>query len=71
MEGKSDFELDVLRNSVFARYGRRFDRTDLQAYFDSQTWYEPRYSPSQFPNNQLTDLEKSNAQFILDYQKNQ
>ncbi|MDX2216922.1 MAG: YARHG domain-containing protein [Oculatellaceae cyanobacterium bins.114] len=69
LEGKSTFELDVLRNSIFARYGRRFDRPDLQTYFDGQSWYEPRYSPSQFPNNQLTDLETSNAQFILDYQK--
>ncbi|MDX2216921.1 MAG: YARHG domain-containing protein [Oculatellaceae cyanobacterium bins.114] len=69
--GKSDFELDVLRNSIFARYGRRFDRADLQAYFDRQSWYEPRYSPSQFPNNLLTALEQRNVQLILNYQRNQ
>ncbi|RIK13034.1 MAG: hypothetical protein DCC51_16510, partial [Anaerolineae bacterium] len=69
LAGLSQWELDVMRNEIFARYGRRFNRPDLQAYFDAQPWYTRRYNPEDFPTDQLlTEIQKQNAKFILEYQ---
>jgi serine/threonine-protein kinase len=64
--GKSAWDLDVMRNTIYARYGRSFHRLDLQNYFNSQSWY--RYNPN-FQESMLTDVERRNAAFILKYQK--
>jgi serine/threonine-protein kinase len=66
--GKTAFELDILRNAIFAQHGRRFNDEALQAYFNSRPWYQPLYIPSQFPDSLLSELEKDNVQFILQYQ---
>ncbi|MEC4983545.1 MAG: YARHG domain-containing protein [Oscillatoria sp. PMC 1068.18] len=66
--GKTAFELDIMRNSIYARHGRRFQSQELQAYFNNQTWYEPRYSPQEFPNSLLSSLEQENAVYILQFQ---
>jgi serine/threonine protein kinase, bacterial len=68
LQGKTAFELDVMRNTLYAIYGRRFQDEALQTYFNSQPWYQPRYSPEDFPNELLSDLERGNADFIKNYQ---
>ncbi|MBP5972841.1 YARHG domain-containing protein [Brasilonema sp. CT11] len=68
LDGKSGFELDVMRNSIFARHGRRFDTTGLQQYFDKQPWYRPLYSPKDFPTSLLSSTEQWNVQYIAQYQ---
>lgn len=70
LDGLSEIELDLRRNAIFARYGRRFKDAELQTYFEQQSWYRPVYEPDAFPDNLLTDTEKQNAQFIVAYQKN-
>lgn len=37
----SSKERRLLRNTVFAQYGRSFDSADLQSYFKQQWWYVP------------------------------
>lgn len=34
-------KLQILRNTVYAQYGRQFNSPDLQRYFKKQWWYEP------------------------------
>jgi len=65
LAGKSNWELDVMRNTIFARYGRRFGRRDLQDYFDRQSWYRPR---SDFQESMMSGLDKRNAAHIASYQ---
>lgn len=65
---KSAFELDIMRNEVFARYGRRFQDPELQAYFSKQPWYNPTYQPNQFPEDLLTPIEIKNVTYIRDFQ---
>ncbi len=67
--GKSAWELDVMRNEIYARHGRRFARTDLQNYFDRQPWYRPNYPVNEFPNGILSPVEQANAEFIASYQR--
>lgn len=66
--GKDGYELDIMRNTVFAVNGRRFDTPGLQEYFNQQPWYNPRYSPKQFPVSLLSKLEQQNVEYITKYQ---
>jgi hypothetical protein len=64
--GKSDWELDIMRNSIYAKYGRTFRRNDLQQYFNRQSWYRPN---SNFYEGMLTATERRNAALIAQYQR--
>lgn len=68
LDTKDGFELDIMRNSIFARYGRRFNTPGLQKYFDNQPWYRPTYSPKNFPSNLLSGIEQQNVEYISKYQ---
>lgn len=71
LEGKSDWELDIMRNEIYARLGRGFDRDDLRRYFSQFSWYQPVYGPQEFDDyhqNLLTGTQRANAEFILRYQ---
>ena len=62
LHGLTSAELRIARNEIFARHGRRFRDTELQAHFDSQSWYVPTLPLGTEPT--LTSLEISNAEFI-------
>ncbi|MEH2152610.1 protein kinase domain-containing protein [Nostoc sp.] len=68
LDGKEGFELDIMRNSIFASHGRRFDNTELQDYFNNQPWYRSIYSPKTFPPKLLSKLEQYNVNYISKYQ---
>jgi serine/threonine-protein kinase len=68
LSGKSGYELDIMRNTIFAIHGRRFDTPELQDYFNQQSWYNPQYSPKEFPVGLLSKIEVENAEFINQYQ---
>ena len=69
LDGKDGYSLDIMRNTIFARHGRRFDNQSLQDYFDNQPWYNPQYSPKEFPIKLLSTLEQRNIDSIAAYQK--
>ena len=45
---KTSAELRLIRNTVFAKHGRKFKSTDLKSHFSQQSWYTPnaKYSDS-------------------------
>ena len=67
--GLNSLQLDLLRNEIYARHGRRFQRPDLQQYFDAQPWYRPVYDPGSFDEGRLSTVERWNADFIANYQR--
>lgn len=67
LQGKSSWELDVLRNEIYARHGRRFENRALQSYFDSQPWYHGTFAPDRFREEWLTPTERANATLIREY----
>ena len=72
LRGLSEWEIKLARNEIYARHGRRFKDPALQEYFDAQRWYVGRYDPEDFDRNhsdELSALEKWNAEFILQYEK--
>ncbi len=69
LANKAAFELDIMRNSIYASHGRMFQSKDLQNHFNNQPWYQPLYKPSNFPDRLLSSLEQRNAAYILSFQE--
>lgn len=61
-------ECKIVRNGIYARHGRMFTTSWLQEHFMQYSWYIPRYSPDDFNNDLLNDIEKANAAFILEFE---
>lgn len=56
----SDWQLRLARNEIYARHGRRFNDAQLQAYFDSKSWYHGTIAPDAFDASVLNDTELAN-----------
>lgn len=67
--GLSAEECRIARNEIYARHGRLFDDAELQAYFNSRSWYNGYIEPSDFSESILSDLEMANRDFIVKYEK--
>ncbi|MBD2432958.1 YARHG domain-containing protein [Fischerella sp. FACHB-380] len=69
LKGLNGWELTLMRNEIYARHGRRFKEQKLQRHFESQSWYQPRYAPGEFPDSVLSQVELKNAIMIREYQR--
>ena len=47
LSGMSKSEINLAKNELYARHGRKFKSKELQEYFESKDWYVPKYSPKQ------------------------
>jgi len=65
LEGLTQSELRILRNSIYARHGYIFKSADLTAYFSRFSWYHPTLTDV---NGQLSSIEKENIAFIKDHE---
>lgn len=54
-------ELRRLRNTVYARHGRIFERMELQQYFDGRPWYKKR---ADYTDDDLTPVDRDNINLI-------
>lgn len=66
--GLSHDQLDLARNEIYARHGRKFTNPTLQNYFNSQAWYTGTIEPEDFTDDMLSDIEKNNIQFIKEHE---
>ena len=64
LEFLSDWELSIARNEILARYGRKFNDSEIQEYFDSCLWYEGTIEADKFDTEILNDVEKKNIETI-------
>ena len=66
----STSELNIAKNEIYARHGRKFKSDALQKYFESKSWYKvnANYNYANDSAN-LTQIEKTNLLKILKYQK--
>ena len=63
LAGLSSYELRVLRNVHFARYGRKYDQGgELGGYFYTRAWYRPSDS---YNENMITSTDKANVNLIV------
>mgnify|MGYP004535032351 CR=1 FL=1 len=68
LKGLSKKELQIARNEIYARHGRMFQDTQLQEYFDGQSWYQGTTAPEDFSEDILNSIEKRNAAFIKKFE---
>lgn len=66
--GMSSEQLELARNEIYARHGRKFDDPDIRAYFEAQSWYNGVIEPEDFTEDMLSEIEKRNIQFIKSYE---
>jgi len=66
--GCSCWQLEILRNEIYARHGRIFNRDDLQSYFSNQPWYMPDPGNPSGTRGQ-NRFEQRNAVVIREYEK--
>lgn len=62
-------ECRLARNEIYARHGRRFHDSQLQEYFDAQSWYEGTRDADTFSERELSQIEKDNVKKISQYEK--
>ena len=65
----SHSELNIAFNEIYARRGRMFTDASLDAYFRSQSWYTPKYTPAEFSQKVVfNDYETKNINLIYNEQ---
>lgn len=62
------YELQLARFEIYARHGRNFNDPSVTTYFSQYSWYKPTYGPENFDENMLSEVEKKNANLILEYE---
>ncbi|GHT40811.1 hypothetical protein FACS189437_06920 [Bacteroidia bacterium] len=65
ISGLSKYDLKIMRNEIFARYGYIFTTSDMKNYFQNQSWYSPRYNNVA---SMLTSTEQKNIALIKRYE---
>ncbi len=65
LEGRTRWELKIMRNEIIARHGYRFQTAEMREYFNEQEWYEPRYDDVSW---ELTEVEIANIELIKQYE---
>ena len=62
----SDDDLQLAINEIYARRGRIFKDASLNAYFNSQSWYEGKYTHEEFEKNvKFNTYEQKNLQLLI------
>ncbi|MBR1817001.1 MAG: YARHG domain-containing protein [Lachnospiraceae bacterium] len=69
LNGFTSEQCRIARNEIYARHGRLFDDAELQAYFNSCSWYSGYIDPADFSESVLNEYEKTNLETIIDYEK--
>lgn len=64
----SSYQLMIARNEIYARHGRKFNDSGLQAYFNSKSWYKGTVEPEDFSTSVFNDYEIKNIDLILSYE---
>lgn len=63
-------DLRLLRNEIYAVYGRKFSSPDLQSYFEGKGWYRGVTEPEAFDETVLGGMMKRNVAFLKAAEEN-
>lgn len=70
ISGLSPKVLELGRNEIYARHGRRFNSRELQNYFNSKSWYIGIIEPEYFSESDLNQCEQANVDFLQEAEDN-
>jgi hypothetical protein len=66
VENLTKYELEMMRNEIFARHGYCFKKKNLRETFENEEWYVPN---TVNVVDKLTEIEKKNIALIKRYEK--
>ena len=70
LRGLNQWECCLARNELYARHGRIFTDSSIQAYFDSCPWYTPTTAPEDFDEAvELNEYERANRDTIVRWEQ--
>lgn len=64
--GLSKAQIRILRNTIYARHGRKFKSADLRDYFSGFSWYHGVHD--EISPNSLSDIERHNIVLLQKYE---
>lgn len=65
VEDKTELELGIMRNEIYARHGYSFKNKDYRRYFEDTEWYMPLAVDVR---EKLSDIEVKNIELIYEYE---
>lgn len=65
VSGMTYNEMQMAINEIYARHGRIFASTEIQSYFESQSWYHGTTDAEHFSDSVFSSTEAQNIQFLL------
>ena len=69
LEGKTQREVTLMLNEIYARHGYIFKTDYIREYFESQSWYKPVTSSTSVVYGSFNKTEKDNSDFIDAYMR--
>lgn len=70
LNGLDKSALRLARNEIYARHGRLYETEDLNAYFNSKSWYFGYISGEDFDDSVFNEYEKANLELIIAAEEN-
>ncbi len=68
IEGRSDKEIQLIINEIYARHGREFYLQEYSEYFNAQDWYEPIYGKTDEEIvEEFNEFERENVNLLSGY----
>ncbi len=71
LSGFTQEQLELARNEIYARHGRKFTTERIRDYFLSKSWYQELYEPEEFDSmtdSFFNEFEKANIDTIWNYE---
>ncbi|MCD8181619.1 MAG: YARHG domain-containing protein [Firmicutes bacterium] len=68
LDTKTQDEVRLILNEMYARHGYIFQLEQYQEYFGKQSWYTPRYESAETAESYFNDYEKENKKIIVNYE---
>lgn len=65
-------DLSIIRNQIFAKYGREFQDPFLNAVFLQKSWYTPQYSAEEFTSSQrkqISAMDQENLNLVMKWEE--
>lgn len=69
IENLSEQERRIALNEIYARHGRKFNDEELQAHFDSCSWYTGTTESENFSESELSEIELANRDLLVQYRE--
>lgn len=67
--GKTKWQLEVMRNTIYARHGYKFKRDDLANHFSQYAWYQPINPDAEAVWREMNSIEHYNIEWIKKHER--